>query len=76
MERNDNLDISWLMDDGDRGEHDHPEPSALMREALDELEAALEDLRDIIVELGDGDGKTEHLCCQLRERFRGLYFVR
>jgi type I restriction enzyme M protein len=51
--RNDNLDISWLKDDGDRGEHDHPEPSALMREALGELEAALEDLRDIIVELGE-----------------------
>jgi type I restriction enzyme M protein len=47
------LDISWLKDDdGDRFD-DLPEPAILIEQAIVELEAALEELRGIFVELGE-----------------------
>ena len=52
-ERDDNLDIVWLKDEA-AGEGDElPEPAVLAREALEELEGALEDLRGILSELGE-----------------------
>jgi type I restriction enzyme M protein len=51
--RGDNLDISWLKDDGER-QHELPsDPALLAREAVGELEQALEDLKGILLELGE-----------------------
>lgn len=52
-ERGDNLDIAWLKDDSDTAAEDLPEPEALAQEAMTELEAAFEDLRAILAELGE-----------------------
>lgn len=51
--RGDSLDISWLKDDGE-GRHELlSDPAILAREALGELEQALEDLKGILFELGE-----------------------
>lgn len=50
--RGDSLDISWLKDDSETAAGDLPEPEVLAQEAITELEAAIEDLRGILVELG------------------------
>ena len=51
--RGDSLDISWLKDeDGENGD-ELPEPAALAQEAMGELEAAMEELRGILAELGE-----------------------
>jgi type I restriction enzyme M protein len=55
-QRNDSLDISWLKDDSEESSQDLPEPAALAQSAVTELEAALEDLRGILEELGE-DGE-------------------
>lgn len=53
-ERGDSLDISWLKDDRGADEEDGlTEPGALAQSAMLELEAALEDLRGILDELGE-----------------------
>ena len=52
-ERGDNLDIAWLKDDSETAAEDLPEPEALAEEALGELEAAMAEIRSILVELGD-----------------------
>jgi type I restriction enzyme M protein len=52
-ERGDNLDIAWLKDDSETAADDLPEPTALAQEAVIELNAAIEDLRAILSELGD-----------------------
>lgn len=49
----DNLDIAWLKDETKIAVKDLPEPEALAEEALGELEAAMTDLRSILLELGD-----------------------
>lgn len=51
--RGDNLDIAWLKDDSETAAEDLPEPEALARKALGELEAAMAEIRSILVELGD-----------------------
>lgn len=51
--RDDSLDISWLKDDADTANDDLPEPAILAREAMTELEAAMEELRGILEELGE-----------------------
>ncbi len=51
--RGDNLDIAWLKDEGESGADALPEPAALAREAVRELEGALEELRAILEELGE-----------------------
>jgi type I restriction enzyme M protein len=58
-ERGDNLDIAWLKDDSETAAEDLPEPEALAEEALGELEAAMADLRSILIELGDEVGSDE-----------------
>ncbi|MBK8069942.1 MAG: N-6 DNA methylase [Rhodanobacteraceae bacterium] len=52
-ERGDNLDISWLKDDSAGSSDDLPEPAVLAREAMAELEGAMEELRGILAELGE-----------------------
>ncbi len=52
-ERGDSLDISWLKDETEGDGHDMTEPAVLAREAMDELEAAFDDLRGILEELGE-----------------------
>lgn len=52
-ERGDNLDISWLKDDNAEDAADLPEPSVLVREAMDELNGALAELEAILAELGE-----------------------
>lgn len=57
-ERGDSLDISWLKDNSqDQGEL--PEPSALAEEAIVELSAAMEELRAILLELGEDPAALE-----------------
>ena len=52
-ERGDSLDIAWLKDESEGATDELPEPAALAQEAMDELEGALEELRGILVELGE-----------------------
>ncbi|MBI5557227.1 MAG: N-6 DNA methylase [Deltaproteobacteria bacterium] len=51
--RGDSLDIAWLKDDSDTNNDELPEPAILAREALIELDAAMEELRGILEELGE-----------------------
>jgi type I restriction enzyme M protein len=52
-ERGDNLDINWRQEESE-GENDKPlEPAILAQEAMGELEAAFEELRGILAELGE-----------------------
>ena len=48
----DSLDIAWLKDDSATDAQDLPEPAVLAQEAMGELEAAMEELRGILEELG------------------------
>jgi type I restriction enzyme M protein len=52
-ERGENLDIAWLKDDSDGSKDALPEPAVLARGAMMELEGAFEELRGILVELGE-----------------------
>jgi type I restriction enzyme M protein len=49
--RGDNLDVAWLKDESRDSEQTSAEPVAVAREALDELEGAVDDLRALIGEL-------------------------
>lgn len=49
--RGDSLDIAWLKDDGESATNNLVGPSALGRQAITELEAALQELRGILKEL-------------------------
>jgi type I restriction enzyme M protein len=51
-ERGDSLDISWLKDDSAIDAQDLPEPAELAQKAMNELDAAMEELRGILEELG------------------------
>lgn len=51
--RGDSLDIAWLKDESQESGTDLPEPALLAREAMVELETALEELRGILAELGE-----------------------
>ena len=51
--RGDSLDISWLKDDSETDSADLPEPAVLAQEAMTELEAAMDELRGILEELGE-----------------------
>lgn len=48
----DSLDIAWLQDGDVEDASDLPEPAILAQEAMDELQAAVEDLQKILTELG------------------------
>jgi len=58
-ERGDSLDISWLKDDAATDAAVLPEPTFLAREAMGELEAALDELRGIMVEMGEEIDEVE-----------------
>ena len=47
-ERNYKLDVTWLKDDTLEENGDLPEPTDLATEAITELEAVIDDLRDIV----------------------------
>jgi len=51
--RGDSLDIAWLKDDSVGSGEDLPEPAVLAMQAMGELEAAIEELRSILAELGE-----------------------
>ncbi len=52
-EHGESLDISWLKDESAGNGEEQPEPAALAQEAITELNAALEELRGILAELGE-----------------------
>jgi type I restriction enzyme M protein len=52
-ERDDNLDIAWLKAAGEGDGEVLPEPAVLAREAMLELEGAIEELKAILVEFGE-----------------------
>ena len=52
-ERDDSLDISWIKDEAEVENGELPEPSVLAREAVDELEGAIIELRGLLEELGE-----------------------
>jgi type I restriction enzyme M protein len=58
-ERGDSLDISWLKDESDSDADELLEPVMLAREAMGELEGALEELRGILEELGEDVEEVE-----------------
>ena len=47
-ERDYKLDITWLKDESLEDANDLPEPEVLVAEAITELEAVVDDLRDIV----------------------------
>jgi type I restriction enzyme M protein len=51
-ERGDNLDIAWLKDDSEDNTGEMSEPAEIAQQAINELEAALAGLREILRELG------------------------
>lgn len=57
--RGDSLDIAWLKDDSDTSADELPEPAVLAQEAMGELEAALDELRGILEELGEDVAEEE-----------------
>ncbi|MDO8370204.1 MAG: N-6 DNA methylase [Candidatus Nitrotoga sp.] len=57
--RGDSLDIAWLKDDSDTSADGLPEPALLAQEAMGELEAALDELRGILDELGEDVAEVE-----------------
>ena len=57
-ERGDSLDISWLRDNS-ANSGDLPEPSQLAEEALTELAGAMEELRAILLELGENEDELK-----------------
>jgi type I restriction enzyme M protein len=57
--RGDNLDIAWLKDELEDGAETLPEPAVLVRGAMGELQAALDELRDILQELGEEADEVE-----------------
>ena len=60
-ERGDSLDLAWLKDDSAETSADLPEPAELARSAMDELDAALADLRAILEELGEEIDELEEV---------------
>jgi type I restriction enzyme M protein len=57
--RGDSLDIAWIKDDSDTSTDELPEPGVLAQEAMGELEAALDELRGMLEELGEDVAEVE-----------------
>jgi type I restriction enzyme M protein len=55
----DNLDIAWLKDDAHGANDDVPDAAVLARDAISELEGALENLREILTQLGEDSEEAE-----------------
>lgn len=58
-ERGDSLDISWLKDENATDGDDIREPTVLAEEAIVELAAAIDELRGILAEFGEGQLEVE-----------------
>jgi len=58
-DRGDSLDIAWLKGKGDGETDELPEPAALAREAMGELDGAMAELRGILEELGEDVEEVE-----------------
>lgn len=58
-ERGESLDIAWLKDESEGAGGELPEPGVLAREAMVELEGAMEELRGILGELGEDVEEVE-----------------
>jgi type I restriction enzyme M protein len=58
-EHGDNLDIAWLKDESEGASKNPLDPAVLAREAMTELEGALEELRGILSELGEDVGAVD-----------------
>ena len=54
-ERGENLDVAWLKDESEGASDELSEPALLARQAMMELEGAVEELRGILAELGEDD---------------------
>jgi type I restriction enzyme M protein len=54
-----NLDIFWLRDESLEDSANLPAPDVLAKEILEELEAALEQFKGIVEELGDNGASSE-----------------
>ncbi|GAA0723112.1 N-6 DNA methylase [Dokdonella soli] len=52
-ERGDSLDIAWLKDESEGSAEALPEPALLASEALEELDAAMDELRELLAALGE-----------------------
>ncbi len=52
-----NLDITWLRDELHEDAAELPEPSELAAEAITELEAAVDELQEILRLLGDAEAE-------------------
>ena len=50
-ERGDSLDIGWLKDESEGGHEALPDPAVLARAALEELDAAMDELRELLEEV-------------------------
>jgi type I restriction enzyme M protein len=59
-QRGDSLDIAWLRDESQNNREMLTEPAVLAREAMEELEQAIEALRSIALELG-AQGDTDEV---------------
>lgn len=57
-ERDDKLDITWLKDESLAGAEDLPEPQDLAAEAITELEAVVNDLREMLTLLEREEAAT------------------
>lgn len=53
-EQGENLDITWLRDENGISLDDLREPSVLVKQAIEELELVIEELRSILIELPEG----------------------
>lgn len=54
-EKGDSLDIAWMKDENSEDAADLPEPATLAREASEELSAAMNELKGLLAELGEGE---------------------
>ena len=54
-----NLDIFWLRDESLEDSANLPDPDVLAKEIMEELEAALEQFKGIVEELGDNGSPSE-----------------
>ena len=54
-----NLDIFWLRDESLEDSANLPDPDVLAKEIMEELEAALEQFKGIVDELGENGSASE-----------------
>lgn len=60
-QKDDSLDLAWIRDDSAEDSANLPEPDVLIREALEEMAGAMQELQVILVELGAAEEGEEVL---------------